>query len=83
MFTGCVYIFVSTGKFPVSTLVGVFVGISSGAFYTGKASTFVDISVDIFVYTLVGIFVSTFVREFMGVKFRGSRALCLSEKWSE
>ena len=63
-----VYIFVSTGKFPVSTgkfpvstLVGVFVG-PSGVFYTEKTSTFVGISVDIFVC----IFVSTFVREFVG-----------------
>ena len=67
-----VYIFVSTGKFPVSTwkfpvstLVGVFVGIL-WCVCTEKASTFVGISVDIFVYTLVGIFVSTFVREFVG-----------------
>ena len=49
----------------MGTLVGVFVG-PSGALYTEKASSFVGIPVDIFVYTLVGIFVSTFVREFVG-----------------
>ena len=49
----------------------------SGVLYTEKASTFVGISVDIFVYTLVGIFVSAFVREFVGVSrgntIRGNR----------
>ena len=80
------YIFVSTGKFPVSTgkypvstLGGVSVG-PSGAFYTEKPSTFVGISVDIFVYTPVCTFVSTFVGQISRVKFRGSRALCLSDK---
>ena len=34
--------------------------------YTEKASTFVGISVEIFVYTPVCIFVNTFVREFVG-----------------
>ena len=38
----------------------------SSAFCTDKASTFVGISVDIFVYTPVCIFVSTIVREFVG-----------------
>ena len=50
---------VSTGKFPVTTLVGVFVGILWCVLHTEKASVFVGISVDIFVYTLVGIFVGT------------------------
>ena len=51
--------------FPVSTLVGVFVGILWCALHR-KKSTFVGISVDIFVYTPVCIFVSNFVRELVG-----------------
>ena len=80
-----VYIFVSTGKFPVSTLVDFPWALSwesswasSGAFYTENTSAFVGISVDIFVYSLVGIFVSTFVREFVG---RISRFACSVLFW--
>ena len=56
------YIFVSTVKFAVCTLVGVFVG-TSLVRLAQKASTFVGIFVDIFVYTPMRIFVSTLVRD--------------------
>ena len=45
-----------------------------------RTSTFMGISVDIFVYTLVGIFVSTFVREFVG---RISRFACSVLFWKQ
>ena len=55
-----VYIFVSTVKIVVSTLVEVFVG-TLWCVSHRKSSTIMGISMDIFVYTPVCIFVSTFV----------------------
>ena len=65
------YNFVSTVTFAMSTLVGVFV-VTCGAFDT-EASTFMGISVHIFVCTRMCIFVSTFVKELAG---QTSRLAC-------
>ena len=54
------YIFMSTAKFALSTLAGVFVGLAQ------NESTFVGMSVHIFVYTPV----STFARELMRQNLR-------------
>ena len=59
------YMFVSTVKISVSTLVGVFVG-TLWCFLHKKPQPSWGFPVDIFVHTPVCIFVCIFVREFVG-----------------